>query len=188
MTRIVNLEEIKEIVRIHNVSSVIEQGFVAYSNGSVVVPPVGELIFENPPGDTHIKYGYIKDDDYFVIKIASGFYENFKLDLPTGSGLMLLFSQKTGQLECVFLDEGYLTDVRTALAGQIVAKFLAPKNIQCIGVYGTGVQARMQVQYLEKIYMKFLPRISFISDKSFDYAEKIVKLIKESHGSQYDKK
>ena len=151
MTRIVNLEEIKEIVKTHDISSFIEQGFEAYSKGLVIVPPVGELIFDDPPGDTHIKYGYIKNDDYFVIKIASGFYENYKLDLPTGSGLMLLFSQKTGNLECILLDEGYLTDVRTALAGQIVAKFLAPKNVQCIGVFGTGIQARMQVQYLENL-------------------------------------
>ena len=123
MTRIVNLEEIKEIVKTHDISSFIEQGFEAYSKGLVIVPPVGELIFDDPPGDTHIKYGYIKNDDYFVIKIASGFYENYKLDLPTGSGLMLLFSQKTGNLECILLDEGYLTDVRTALAGQIAAKY-----------------------------------------------------------------
>ena len=33
----------------------------------------------------------------------------------------------------------------------------------------------------KKIHMKFLPKISFISDKSFDYAEKIEKLIKETH-------
>ena len=33
----------------------------------------------------------------------------------------------------------------------------------------------------KKIYMKFLPKISFINDKSFDYAEKIEKLIKEAH-------
>jgi Predicted ornithine cyclodeaminase, mu-crystallin homolog len=107
MTRIVNLEEIKEVVKKHDISSFIEQGFEAYSKGLVIVPPVGELIFDDPPGDTHIKYGYIKNDDYFVIKIASGFYENYKLDLPTGSGLMLLFSQKTGKLECILLDEGY---------------------------------------------------------------------------------
>ena len=29
----------------------------------------------------------------------------------------------------------------------------------------------------KKIEMKFLPRVSFVSDKSFDYAEKIEKLI-----------
>ena len=39
----------------------------------------------------------------------------------------------------------------------------------------------------KKIHMKFLPKISFISDKSFDYAEKIEKLIKESHEYKYGK-
>ena len=32
----------------------------------------------------------------------------------------------------------------------------------------------------KKVDMKFLPRVSFVSDKSFDYAEKIEKLIKEN--------
>ena len=32
----------------------------------------------------------------------------------------------------------------------------------------------------KKIHIKFLPKISFISDKSFDYAEKIEKLIQEN--------
>ena len=39
----------------------------------------------------------------------------------------------------------------------------------------------------KKIYMKFLPKILFINDKSFDYAEKIEKLIKESRGYRYKK-
>ena len=32
----------------------------------------------------------------------------------------------------------------------------------------------------KKIHMKFLPKVSFISDKSFDYAEKIEKLIQKN--------
>ena len=32
----------------------------------------------------------------------------------------------------------------------------------------------------KKTNMKFLPRVSFVSDKSFDYAEKIEKLIQEN--------
>ena len=39
----------------------------------------------------------------------------------------------------------------------------------------------------KKIEMKFLPKISFVNDKSFDYAEKIEKLIKESREYKYDK-
>ena len=41
----------------------IEIGFVEYSKGNTVVPPVGELLFDDPPGDVHIKYGYIKGHD-----------------------------------------------------------------------------------------------------------------------------
>ncbi len=121
---------------------------MAYSRGEVVVPPVGELCFDHPPGDTHIKYGHIKGTDHFVIKIASGFYNNPALGLPSNSGLMLVFSSQTGILDTILMDEGYLTDLRTALAGQISARYLAPSEIRTIGVLGTGVQARMQVQHL----------------------------------------
>ncbi len=131
-----------------DVTTAIEQGFVAYSQGRVVVPPVGELVFEDPPGDVHIKYGYIKDDDYFVIKVASGFYGNVKLGLPPADGLMLVFSQKTAQLECILLDECHLTNVRTAAAGAVVAKYLAPSKVERIGVFGAGVQGKMQVEAL----------------------------------------
>ena len=151
MTRTYHLDQIKQVVDKLDVTKYIEDGFVAYSQGRVVVPPVGELIFENPPGDVHIKYGYIKDDDYFAIKIASGFYENYKIDLPTSDGLILLFSQRDGTLASILLDECYLTNVRTAVAGQIVAKYMAPSKIDCIGVFGTGVQGRMQVEYLKPV-------------------------------------
>lgn len=151
MVNIYTLDQIREVTDRMDFAAAIESGFVAYSSGDVVTPPVGELVFEQPPGDTHIKYGYIKEDDYFVIKIASGFYQNAAYDLPSGSGLMLVFSQKTGFPETILLDEGYLTNVRTAVAGQIAAKYLAPETIHAIGVFGTGIMARMQVQYLKSV-------------------------------------
>jgi ornithine cyclodeaminase len=129
----------------------IEEGFVAYSQGRVVVPPVGELVFDHPPGDVHIKYGYIKGDDHYVIKIASGFYDNPKVGLPSGNGMMLLFSQKTGELECLLLDEGYLTNLRTAAAGAVAAKYLAPLKVGTVGILGAGVQGRMQLEHLRRV-------------------------------------
>jgi ornithine cyclodeaminase len=63
---------------------------------------------------------------------------------------MLLFDQKTGKNVALLSDEAYLTDVRTAVAGAICAQKFA-NEIHCIGVIGTGLQARMQVEYLKKI-------------------------------------
>ncbi len=151
MATIYERDVIEKVVANLPLLGTIEDGFAAHAQGRVVVPPVGELNFQDPPGDTHIKYGYIKDDDVFVIKIASGFYENPTRGLESGSGCMLVFSQETGQLYSILLDEGYLTDVRTALAGAIAAKYLAPKEVDVIGVLGTGVQARMQVLALADV-------------------------------------
>ena len=151
MIKIVDLSKIKSILPKIDLINEIEKGFVAYSNGEVVVPPVGELSFDSPPGDVHIKYGYIKNDDIYVIKIASGFYKNSELNLPTGNGMIMVFDQKNGQPIAVLNDECYLTDVRTAIAGAICAKYFAPKNINRIGIIGTGVQARMQLRYLKGV-------------------------------------
>ncbi len=97
--RVHKLDEIKRVLDPLKLIKSQKDGFVAYSQGRVVVPPVGYLHFDEPPGDCHIKYGYIKGDDYFVVKIATGFYRNADAGLPTGNGLMAMFSQKTGNLE-----------------------------------------------------------------------------------------
>ena len=140
-----------ENMDVRDIVDSIEEGFVAYSQGKVTVPPVGELLFKDPPGDVHIKYGCIVGDDYYVIKIASGFYENPRLDLPSFSGMMLMFSQKTGRLDSILLDEGHLTNIRTAAAGAVVARYMAPRNVSRIGIFGTGCQGRMQLEYLRSI-------------------------------------
>ncbi len=150
MTVVIELEKINALLKSVDVVAAMKEGFVQYSNENTVVPPVAELLFDSPPGDVHIKYGYIKKDDFYVIKIASGFYENSKLGLPSSQGMMLLFHQKTGQPVAVLLDEGYLTDIRTAAAGALAAKYFAPKNIKAIGIIGTGIQAKLQLQYLQK--------------------------------------
>lgn len=150
--RIITREEIDAVLPKVDLVAEIEQGFVAYSRGRAVVPPVGELVLEDPPGDVHIKYGYIKDDDYYVIKVASGFYENPVNNLlPSSNGLMLMFSQATGELVAVLLDEGSLTDIRTAVAGAIAAKCLAPSEVSRIGIVGSGIQARLQLEYLAPV-------------------------------------
>jgi ribosome-binding factor A len=44
----------------------------------------------------------------------------------------------------------------------------------------TEFSSRIRKALSKKVEMKFLPKVSFVSDKSFDYAEKIEKLIKQN--------
>ncbi len=151
MARLVERDEIEAVLPGIDLVGIIEEGFVRYSRGEVVVPPVGEMLFDNPPGDVHIKYGYIRNAEHYVIKIASGFYDNIKLGLPSTDGMMLVFKQATGQLDSILLDNGYLTTMRTAAAGAVAAKHLAPRNVERIGIIGAGQQARAQVRLLKEV-------------------------------------
>ena len=63
---------------------------------------------------------------------------------------MLLFSQATGAPKAIILDEDYLTNLRTAIAGALVAKTMSPTKVTGVGIVGTGVQARFQLEELVK--------------------------------------
>src|SRR5580704_4850014 len=138
MTSLYTRSQLEAIIQPADVIRAVETGFVAYSRGEVVVPPVGELLFEEPQGDCHIKYGYRKGDSTFTIKIATGFPQNATQGIATSNGAILVFSSRTGELLTIFQDEGFLTDVRTAAAGAVAAKLLAPGKIERIGIIGAG--------------------------------------------------
>jgi len=149
--RVVTLEEIRDALRGVDLLPGAEAAFVAYSAGRAVVPPVGELLIPDANADVHIKYGYVVGEPYYVIKVASGFYANPERGLPSSNGLMLVFDRTTGALLAVLLDEGHLTDLRTAAAGAIAAKHLAPRRVARIGIVGTGTQARYQLRMLRSV-------------------------------------
>ena len=151
MAQVFKLDEILKALKDIDVVDVIAQGFKALSEEKVVIPPIGEMLFPDVDGELHIKYGAIKGDEDFVVKMATGFFQNPSMGLSPFSGCMMVFSQKTGHISSVLLEEGELTNHRTAAAGAVAAKCLAPKSVNMIGIVGTGVQSRLQALYLQKI-------------------------------------
>lgn len=151
MAQVFKLDEILKALKDIDVVDVIAQGFKALSEEKVVIPPIGEMLFPDVDGELHIKYGAIKGDEDFVVKMATGFFQNPSIGLSPFSGCMMVFSQKTGHISSVLLEEGELTNHRTAAAGAVAAKCLAPKNVNMIGIVGTGVQSRLQALYLQKM-------------------------------------
>jgi ornithine cyclodeaminase len=151
MATVYTRAQIEQIIRPAEAIAAMERAFVAYSRGEAVIPPVGQMEFEDPPGDCHIKYGYLKRGTTFTVKIATGFWKNPEQGLPSSNGVVLVFSTKTGELLAILQDEGYLTDIRTAAAGAVAAKYLAPSRIKYIGILGSGTQARRQLEYLREV-------------------------------------
>lgn len=129
----------------------IREAFRADGLGHTVVPPVINLAIPGTHGEFHVKTAWVQGMDIVAVKVASGFYDNPALGLPTGSGLMALFDASTGLPVALLLDNGFLTDIRTGAAGAVAADYLAPARVTTVGVIGSGVQARHQVSCLHVV-------------------------------------
>jgi len=152
MIKVLVEKDIRQCVGVNKAAfEAVAEGFSKLAEGKVNVPPIVRIDVPEFNGEVDIKTAYIEGIDSFAIKIAAGFLDNYKLGLPTGSGMMVLVSAKTGIPESILLDNGYLTDVRTGIAGAIAAEYLARKDIKTAGVIGSGAQARFQMRGLKLV-------------------------------------
>lgn len=129
----------------------VAEAFSWLADDRATMPPIQHVSVAEHRGDIDIKTAYVRGLDQFAVKIAAGFYDNPKLGLPSGSGMMVVLDARTGFARAVLLDNGYLTDLRTALAGAVAARHLAPRSTSVVGVIGTGAQARLQILSLQLV-------------------------------------
>ena len=126
----------------------IEDAFRALATQAVAMPPVLRLDIPEHRGEVDVKTAYVPGIDHFAIKISPGFFDNPTLGLPSTNGMMVVLSARTGLVQALLLDNGYLTDVRTAAAGAVAARHLARQDAESAAILGAGMQARMQLRAL----------------------------------------
>jgi ornithine cyclodeaminase len=142
-------KDLRAIVKL-DVSAVdcVEQAFAALATKAVAMPPILRLDIPDFRGEVDVKTAYVPGFDGFAIKVSPGFFDNAKIGLPSLNGLMILLSAKTGLVEALLLDNGYLTDVRTAAAGAVAARHLSRQDACVATIFGAGMQARLQLAAL----------------------------------------
>jgi ornithine cyclodeaminase len=149
--RVVGPDTIRAAVDEDEIVALIEDGFRRFSAGEADVMAVGHLAFATPPGDCHVKGGYLRGDDLFVVKLASSFYRNPEIGLSSSNGFSVVVSAETGAVLAILDDGGYLTDLRTALTGGIAARLIARPDARVLGIVGSGIQATLQARIVARM-------------------------------------
>lgn len=145
-------DQLRKMVQIDtHVINAVADGFAHLSAGRVTQPPIMHIEIKEHQGDVDIKSAHVKGMDRFAVKIGAGFFNNPSLGLPSSPAMMAVISAKTGMPEAVLLDNAYLTDLRTAAAGAVAARYLAPKTVDTAGVIGAGAQGRYQITALKQV-------------------------------------
>jgi ornithine cyclodeaminase/alanine dehydrogenase-like protein (mu-crystallin family) len=98
-------------------------------------------------GDVYVKTGSVRGHAIFIVKISPWFAANVTAGDAQG-GFIAVFDSGTGHTLAILAEEHYLSDIRTAAAGALAARTLAPSVVRTAAVIGTGVQAFWQPQAL----------------------------------------
>ena len=147
--RILTEAELRAVVTLDlAVIDAIDGAFRQLAAGGVAMPPILSMAIPEHNGEVDVKTAYVPGLDGFAIKVSPGFFDNPKIGLPSTSGLMMALSARTGQVQAVMLDNGYLTDIRTAAAGAVAARALARPDARHACILGAGCQARLQLAAL----------------------------------------
>jgi ornithine cyclodeaminase len=129
----------------------VEHAFRLLATAAVAMPPILRLDIPEHNGEVDVKTAYLPGLERFAIKVSPGFFDNPALGLPSLNGMMMLLSARTGLLDALLLDNGYLTAVRTAAAGAVAARWLSRENSRSVALIGAGEQAALQLQALRLV-------------------------------------
>jgi len=127
---------------------VVEEVYPLISGGEAVMPPIMRIDVAESNGEIDVKSAFLPGYPGIAIKVSAGFFDNPARGLPSLGGFMVTLDALTGIPSAALFDNGYLTDLRTGLAGAVAAKHLARKEASSVAVLGAGVQARFQIEAL----------------------------------------
>lgn len=144
MTLILNKQDVASVLEMKDCMDVVENAFAELANGTAVLPLRTNI--KPPDGLSLYMPAYIKEMKALACKVVTVYKNNpKKFNLPVVIGKVLLQDPDSGDVICI-MDGGYLTAVRTGAASGVATKYLARKDKgQVAGIFGTGVQARMQL-------------------------------------------
>jgi ornithine cyclodeaminase len=149
---------------------VIEAVYPLITSGVGSMPPIMRIDVPESNGEIDIKSAYLPGYSGIAVKVSAGFFDNPEKGLSSLGGLMMVFDTETGVPRSALFDNGYLTDLRTALAGAVAARHLSNETASHVAVFGAGMQARLQVEALSLV--RPIERVSIWARRS-EAAEKL---------------
>jgi alanine dehydrogenase len=137
MTLLLSESEVKSILTMPLALEAVENSFQRLADGSALLHSRARL---HIPGKSYLHYMTAADatSGYMGLKIYTSSKDGLRF-------LILLFSIESGDLVAQ-IEADYVGQMRTGAASGVATKFLARADAKTVGIIGTGLQARTQLE------------------------------------------
>lgn len=137
MALLLSESDVRALLTMPIALAAVEESFLHLADGSAILHPRQRL---HPKDGAYLHYMAAADSvsGYMGMKIYSSARSGLRFVVP-------LFRTGTGELVAL-LEADYLGQMRTGAASGIATKFLARADSRSVGIVGTGLQARTQLE------------------------------------------
>ena len=173
MTLVLDRDDLQAL-KMEDIIDAVEEGFKSHSQGNVHMPL--RMAIRTSPDKSPIFKGmgaYLPNISALGIKMI------VTPGKATGNSKVILHNPENGDILSI-LDGKSITGLRTGAATGIATKYLARKDSEVIGLFGTGSQAIFQIKALQCVKpikkIKVFSRNNDRREKFCSYAEKELEL------------
>ncbi len=144
---ILNAHDVRQALPMDQTIAAMKRAFAALSADRAVAPVRIRLPVAPHDGVSLFMPAYVQDEegDSLAVKAVSVFPGNARLGLPIIYAAVLVLEASTGR-PLALLEGGTLTAIRTGAGAGAATDLLARADSQVVGILGTGVQARTQLE------------------------------------------
>ena len=142
---ILNKKQINKIVSMNEAIKAMKTAFVQLSNGEAIIPTRLSTDIPKNNATSLVMPAYSLKSPYYTVKIVSVNYSNPQKGLPLLHSTVQVFDASKGNMVAT-LDGESVTAIRTGAVSGLATGMLAKKDAKVGAVFGTGVQAKSQVE------------------------------------------
>ena len=175
---ILNKKQINKMVAMKEAIEAMKTAFVQLSNGEAIIPTRLSTDVPDKNATSLVMPAYSLDSPYYTVKVVSVNYSNPQKGLPLLHSSVQVFDASKGNMVAT-LDGESVTAIRTGAASGLATGMLAKKDAKVGAVFGTGVQAKSQVEAI--LAVKNLEKILVFS-RTKESAKLFCNLIYDTFG------
>lgn len=154
-----------------------------YSSGKTIIPLRTVLNVQDNNGTTLFMPAHVDSLNTTGIKIVSVYPNNISKNKPAILAKMLLLDATTGEVVAI-MDGTYLTQLRTGALQGAATDILSKKNSKIAALFGSGGQARTQLEAL--LNVRTLDEIRIFS-LDFEKSQKFAQEMQNEFGNFHTK-
>ncbi|MFH0896778.1 MAG: alanine dehydrogenase [Candidatus Bathyarchaeota archaeon] len=171
-------EEVVKILTMEETFEAVETAFKEKAFGRAQMPSKVYVTIKKYNGDFRVMPSYLESLDIAGVKVVNVHPNNPKLyGKPSVMAIIMLIDPQSGAPISI-MSGTHITAMRTGAASGIATKYLARKGSKILSLVGTGIQARTQLQAINKV-------LSLEEVKAYDISKEALNKFTEETRKEY---